>query len=211
MRGARPSRSRRDFDSVTGIESRRESVLESVRETVLTITSIPAVETAMLRDPLRRCVGIAVLLVGFTGLLALGGAGWSVDAAVADGSSGAEEIALLEGTNFDLGAEYRSPRLTAAEDDVVTVATGIVDTAGLVNVLVAPAGRRSAPASGGLLYVHAISTVAAAMVAGRVLVGWRFDLRGLALEPRGNRRVGHRSDPDRRPALRADGGSRREE
>ncbi|WP_312907620.1 hypothetical protein [Natronosalvus caseinilyticus] len=166
----------------------------------------------MLRDPLRRCIGITVLLVDLVGVLVLGGAGWSVDAAVADGSSGAEEIVPFEGANFNLGAEYRTPRSTASQDNVAgrsTVAGGSVDATGLANALVAPADRSGDVQIGGLLYVHAISAIGAAVVAGRALVGWRLELRGLALVPRGGRRVGRWSDPDRRQALRADGVSRR--
>ncbi|MFB1066346.1 hypothetical protein [Natrinema sp. H-ect4] len=168
----------------------------------------------MLETPLRRCLGIIVLTVGLVGLFVLGGAGWSVDAAVAGDSSGADEIVVLADANFDLGGDYRESTPVAADEESsserVTTA-GVGDGSRIAAALIAPADRRNDIRLGGLLYVHAISIVGAAVVAGRALVGWRIDIRGLALEPRDRLPVDPGHETDRHVTLVTDGGSHRGE
>ncbi|WP_226042346.1 hypothetical protein [Natrinema sp. DC36] len=168
----------------------------------------------MLETPLRRCLGIIVLTVGLVGLFVLGGAGWSVDAAVAGDSSGADEIVVLADANFDIGADYRASTPAAADEGSASeqvTAAGVTDSSAIAAALIAPADRRNDVRIGDLLYVHAISIVGAAVVAGRALVDWRLDIRGLALEPRDRLPVdrGHRTD--RQAGLVTDGGSQRRE
>jgi hypothetical protein len=167
----------------------------------------------VLETPLRRCLGIIVLTVGLVGLFVLGGAGWSVDAAVAGDSSGADEIVVLADANFDLGADYRELPPTVDEESASeqVTAAGVGDGSRIAAALIAPSDRCNDVRLGGLLYVHAISIVGAAVVAGRALVGWRIDIRGLALEPRDRLPVDPGHETDRHVALATDGGSHRGE
>ncbi|WP_339104186.1 hypothetical protein [Haloterrigena salinisoli] len=139
--------------------------------------------------PLARGFGIAVLTAGLLGCLVLGGAGWSLEAVQTDDSSDANEVVVLDGGDYDLGAAYRDagPSATSGAET-----TGRAATAGLSAVaselgaaLVAPADRSEERRIGGLRYAHAISAVGAALVAGRALAGWRLDPRRRSLEPTG--------------------------
>lgn len=167
----------------------------------------------MLETSLRRCLGIIVLTAGLVGLFVLGGAGWSVDAAVAGDSSGADEIVVLADSNFDLGANYRELPPAADEESASeqVTAAGVTDSFSIAAALIAPADRRDDVRIGNLLYVHAISIVGAAVVVGRALVGWRIDIRGLAFEPRNHLPIDHGHELDRDVALVTDGGSQRGE
>lgn len=181
---------------------------------MLTINQSSAKATIVFQEPLHRCVSIGVLTVGLAGLCILGGAGWSVDAALADSSSGADEIVVLEGSNFDLGADYRGATMPSTDEDVPTghvTTAGVGDSSGIAAALIAPDDRRDDVRIGGLLYVHAISIVGAAVVAGRILVGWRIDIRGLAFEPNDHRMVDRGHEVDHPAALVTDGGSQRRE
>lgn len=195
------------------VNSSGDSALKSTCEIMLTINRLSDEATIVLQEPLHRCVSIGVLTVGLVGLCILGGAGWSVDAALAGSSSGADEIVVLEGSNFDLGADYRGTTMPSAGEDApaehVTTA-GVGDSLGIGAALIAPDDRRDDVRIGGLLYVHAISIVGAAVVAGRILVGWRIDIRGLAFEPNDRRLVDPGYEVDQHAALVTDGGSQHE-
>ncbi|WP_312907637.1 hypothetical protein [Natronosalvus caseinilyticus] len=168
----------------------------------------------MLETPLHRCLGIMVLTVGLVGLFVLGGAGWSVDAAVASDSSGADEVVLFADVNFDFGANYRDVTTTVVDQDTAServTTAGVVDSSGIAAALIAPADRNLDVRIGGLLYVHAISIVGAAVVAGRALVGWRIDIRGVALVPKEPLPVDPTHGTNRQAPLMTDGGTQRGE
>ncbi|QSW98214.1 hypothetical protein [Haloterrigena alkaliphila] len=161
----------------------------------------------MRTGPLYRSLGIAALTAGLLGLLALGGAGWSLEAGLTDGSSDTDEIAVFEGVDLDLGADYRDVGSAAADtgatDRSVTAGVASVSTA-IASDLVAPADRSEQSRIGGLLYVHIVSLLGAALVAVRALVGWRVDVRRLSLEPTGRLSFGGSSgsEPTRRQRSR---------
>ncbi|ELZ13936.1 hypothetical protein C477_21310 [Haloterrigena salina JCM 13891] len=189
---------RRPAASVSRLESRAETGLESAFDSehniLLTTIAATCQRRGMHTGPLVRGLGIAALATGLLGLLVLGGAGWSLEAIPAADSGDANELVVLEGGDYDLGAAYRDAGPSAAPD---AEATDRAATAGLSAVasevgstLVAPADRSEERRFGGLLYAHAISAVGAALVAGRALVGWRLDIRRLSLEPTGRLPVG---------------------
>lgn len=141
----------------------------------------------MVASPRARCAGIAVLLVGLFGLLVLGGGGWSIAGPETDASSGSNEIVVFEKTDFDLGADYRDAGVGSVADgdasERVTTA-GLASVSGLADALIGPADRDKDVRIGGLPYAIAISLVGAGLVVFRGFVGWRLDIRGVALEPR---------------------------
>lgn len=145
--------------------------------------------------PLVRGLGIAALATGLLGLLVLGGAGWSLEAVPTADSSDANELVVLGGGDYDLGAAYRDAGPSAADRAATADLSAVGSEFG--NALIAPADRSEERRIGGLPYAHAVSAVGAALVAGRALAGWRVDLRRLSLEPTGRLPFGgdSRSEP----------------
>ena len=157
----------------------------------------------MLRSPLGRCLGIGALLVGFVGLCALGGAGWSLDAALVGESNTIDEIGAFQAVTLDPGAEYRDGGTVAVGS---SPGTDAAETASIVgesipaNALFAPEDRSESIHVGGLRFIYLVSLLGALLVAGRALVDWRFDPAAVALEPRETVPFGAGSESDGRAA-----------